>query len=199
MSSTTFSVNATDLHDALANVLPHTDKDNVLPVLCAVQVEVGADGTVLFVATDRYTLAVVEVVTHPDTDVVPGSFLMPAALAKDVAKMAKAVRYGDVTFTADDSAITAGTVESTLSGRIVDGQFPKWPALFPADVDPAATERIGLGAANLAKFAKLYRNGRALKRPTLDLTFRAANKPVDVKVPEVDGFKAIIMPVRLAS
>jgi DNA polymerase III sliding clamp (beta) subunit (PCNA family) len=193
---TAFTIAAADLADALANVLPHADTGGHLPVLNAVRVEVEADGLVIFVATDRYSLAMQEVVSLADADVVPGEFLLHRTDAVDIVKKAKATKLGKLVFTHEgfDLTVTAPGMSTTL--QTVDGEFPKFRSLLPTG-DPVAVDTIGLGSQNLAKFAKLQQHGRTIKNASLVVCFRSATKPVDVTVRELDGFRSIVMPLRL--
>lgn len=193
-----FAAKAVEVADALANVLPHTDGDTraAVPVLAAVQVDVSEDGLVTFAATDRYTLGTVEVVSVHEADVVPGTFLLHRRDAADVVKMAKAEKLGLLTFDHVDGHVTVGGAGRAVTRRLVEGDFPKWRSLLP-EGKPVAVDVIGMGAGHLSKFAKMQRGGRTLKVATLVCEFRSAVKPIDVRVPEIDGFRAIVMPVRL--
>jgi DNA polymerase III sliding clamp (beta) subunit (PCNA family) len=194
---TAFTVNAADLADALANVLPHADTNGMLPILGAVRVEVEAKGLVTFVATDRYTLAMQEELALPDADIIPGAFAVARADVADLVKMAKAAKFGAVTFTHSGFDLTVTAPGTSTTRQTVDGEFPKYRTLLPGG-DPVPTAVIGLGSANLAKFAKLQQHGRVLKNATLVCTFRGATKPVEVTVADLDGFRSIVMPVRLS-
>lgn len=192
-----FAAKAAEAADALANVLPHTDDDaRALPVLAAVQVDVAADGLVTFAATDRYTLGTAEVVSDPDADIVPGTFLLHRRDAADVVKLAKAAKLGLLTFDVAGDHLTVGSPGSALTRQAVSGDFPKWRSLLP-EGKPVAVDVIGMGAGHLSKFAKMQQGGRTLKVATLVCEFRSAVKPIDVRVQEIDGFRAIVMPVRL--
>jgi DNA polymerase III sliding clamp (beta) subunit (PCNA family) len=195
---TVFAIGATDLADALANVLPHADNNGMLPILGAVRVEVEAAGLVTFVATDRYTLAMQVKLALPDTDIIPGAFAVARTDVVDLVKMAKAAKLGAVTLAHDGACSLTVTAPGTSTTRqTVDGEFPKYRSLLP-DGDPVPTAVIGLAPANLAKFAKLQQGGRSNKHAALVCTFRGATKPVEVTVSGLDGFRAIVMPVRLS-
>lgn len=192
----TFTVRAGDIADALANVLPHADANGSLPILASVRFEVAADGLVTLVATDRYTLALVEVVSDPAGEIVPGEFLLHRGDVADVIKMAKAAKLGALTFTAAADNVTVTAPGISTVRQLVGGDFPKYRSLLP-EGDPVQVGVIGLGSQQMAKFAKLQDNGRTVKNASLVCTFRGATKPVDVRVGEVDDFRAIVMPVRL--
>lgn len=196
------------LYDALTNVLPHTNGDDTVPTLNAVQVDVDVEGLVQFVATDRYTIGVVEAASHPKRELEPGTFLIPAANARDIAKFAKTVK-GGCALIEHTSHVSPGVITTTLdTGSMIAGpdqlgDFPKWRSLWPVGADPVAVDRIGLGAGNLAKFGKLVAGGRAIKGwPTLTCTFYGAVKPftvdVDLGYASELTMRALVMPVRLA-
>jgi DNA polymerase III subunit beta len=154
---------------AIAQVTPAASRDDTLPMLTAVSVEL--DGkTMTLAATDRYRLAVRDL----DWDPAPGAgdggktaFLVPARTLGDAARMIShgaEVRLvvrpgGDETGTRDAAAeamIGFETGERRLTTRLLTGEFVRYRSRFPeefgctadlpADAFAEAVRRVALVA-----------------------------------------------------
>jgi len=155
---------------AIAQVTPAASRDDTLPMLTAVSVEL--DGkTMTLAATDRYRLAVRDL----DWDPAPGpgdsgktTFLVPARTLSDAARMmshASEVRLvvrpgGDELRTRDAQAAEAmigfETGERRLTSRLLTGEFVRYrsrfpeefgcTAVLPADAFAEAVRRVALVA-----------------------------------------------------
>jgi DNA polymerase-3 subunit beta len=155
---------------AIAQVTPAASRDDTLPMLTAVSVEL--DGkTMTLAATDRYRLAVRDL----DWDPAPGpgdsgktTFLVPARTLSDAARMmshASEVRLvvrpgGDELRTRDAQAAEAmigfETGERRLTSRLLTGEFVRYRSRFPeefgctadlpADAFAEAVRRVALVA-----------------------------------------------------
>lgn len=185
-----------DIFDAITNVLPHASSPkDALPVLASLKVTL-AGGDLRVVATDRYTLGITDLQVHGETD---GEFLLPVDDAKELAKIAKKASTlvleveGNLLVTADGLLVRSFALLSQD-----DHTFPKYQRLLPSG-EPVDVGVIGLGTGNLAKFTKIVRRGKKIKNATLKTTFYGPTKPADIRVPDLDGFRAIVMPVRLGA
>jgi DNA polymerase III subunit beta len=155
---------------AIAQVTPAASRDDTLPMLTAVSIEL--DGkTMTLAATDRYRLAVRDL----DWDPAPGpgdsgktTFLVPARTLSDAARMmshASEVRLvvrpgGDELRTRDAQAAEAmigfETGERRLTSRLLTGEFVRYRSRFPeefgctadlpADAFAEAVRRVALVA-----------------------------------------------------
>jgi len=197
---TAFSIGAADLYAALTNVLPHTESTGVLPALCAIHISLD-NHTVTFAATDRYTLAVHEIDLHGEDDFAPGEFLLPAADARNIAKIAKATKIGDVDIVHELGTLIVKTRQTTVTVLTLDGTFPKYRSLIPDGTGKGKVSVIGFGGKHLAKFGKMYDGFSQVTTPNLKLTMTAADRPVLITPAwaERDNsrFRAVIMTVRL--
>ncbi|MBX6390843.1 MAG: DNA polymerase III subunit beta [Frankia sp.] len=120
--------------DAVGQVAVAAGKDDTLPVLTGVRMEIDGD-TLTLAATDRYRLAVRTLKWRPESPDANGVALIPARTLQDTAKSMSA---GGV-----EVAIALGTGPSgeALAGfagngrqtttRLVDGQFPPFRKLLP--------------------------------------------------------------------
>ena len=136
------------LSDAVARVALAASRDETLPILTGVRVEREGD-TLTLLATDRYRLAMREL---PWRSASPGASAVALLRARTLSDVAKSLGSGDVTIalaTEGDgtgsglggpgrrgsgsgmAGFEAGGRRST--SQLVDGDYPKVRALFPAE------------------------------------------------------------------
>ena len=211
-------VSAAKLAVVLGNVLPHAGTDDTLPVLCAVQATLDADGLTL-AATDRFSLgwetlaAATERVDGVEQPVLLEGGTVALIDAKDVKAIivaAKKIKNPADLVEMDfaDSGTTV-TVRSWHNAgqifRLVQGEYVHWRALIPTS-NPVELSAFVLNPWNLAKLSDVADQARAGERKRRDerrsmpLRFSfygSANKPVLVEAVEAP-FRALLMPVRLS-
>ena len=141
--------------EAVAQVAVAAGRDDMLPVLTGIQVEITGDRLRLM-ATDRYRLAVRDLAWSPEDPDAHGSALVPARVLSDAAKAMAGGgqvslsfpltrREGTATGGAPAGGLiglsggTAGSPRSTTT-RLLDGEYPKVLSLFPAE--SAITSRV---------------------------------------------------------
>jgi DNA polymerase-3 subunit beta len=135
MPATAGTIEAGAFAAAVAQVAVAAGRDDTLPVLTGVRLEL--EGTSLtMLATDRYRLAIRELEWRPDADEASLTALVPARTLADTAKTLGPLG-GSVTVALSRGGIgegmigfAAGTRRST--SRLLDGEFPKVRALLPA-------------------------------------------------------------------
>src|ERR671938_822254 len=134
MPASSGTVDAAAFAAAVAQVAVAAGRDDTLPVLTGVRVEL--NGTSLaMLATDRYRLAVRELEWRPDDPELNAAALVPARTLADTAKTLGPLG-GEVTIAlsrggAGEGMIGfAGGTRKTTS-RLLDGEFPKVRALLP--------------------------------------------------------------------
>lgn len=134
MPSTAGTVDAAAFAAAVAQVAVAAGRDDTLPVLTGVRLELERS-TLTMLATDRYRLAIRELEWRPDVEDASLSALVPARTLSDTAK-ALGPLGGEVTVALSRGGIgegmigfAAGTRRST--SRLLDGEFPKVRALLP--------------------------------------------------------------------
>ncbi len=121
--------------DAVGQVAVAAGRDDTLPVLTGVRVEIDGD-TMTLAATDRYRLAVRELAWSAEQ---PGLEAVALVPAKTLADTAKAL-VGSETVAV---ALAAGSSGEGLIGfdgggrrtttRLLEGEFPKYRALLPSE------------------------------------------------------------------
>ncbi|GAA3948904.1 DNA polymerase III subunit beta [Gordonia caeni] len=124
--------------EAVSQVAVAAGRDDTLPMLTGVRVEIDGDRIVL-AATDRFRLAVRELEWSPRDGAATGAALVPAKTLSDAAKSAGADHAGSVALSfgsgqaigADGILGIASNAKKTTT-RLLDAEFPKFRQLFPA-------------------------------------------------------------------
>lgn len=137
--------------EAVSQVAVAAGRDDTLPMLTGVRVEIDGDRIVL-AATDRFRLAVRELDWMPRDSAATGAALVPAKTLSDAAKSAGADHAGSVELAfGSGQAIGADGILGITSGpkktttRLLDAEFPKFRQLFPAShTSVAAVESAAL-------------------------------------------------------
>jgi DNA polymerase III subunit beta len=153
-------VGSTAFAAAVGQVAIAAGRDDTLPVLTGVRIEIVEDRLTL-AATDRYRLAVRQVPWRPEQADASGTALVPARTLSDAAKsMGSAGAEVTIALGSGPSGealagFACGTRETTT--RLVDGQFPDYRRLLPptsplsaeVEVSPLveAVKRVSLVAA----------------------------------------------------
>ncbi len=129
---------------AVSQVAIAAGRDETLPVLTGIRMEIEGERVVL-AATDRYRLAVRELQWAPDrTDTSAVALVQARSLADTARALADADRVDLALATGGTgegilgfaASVAGGTRRSTT--RLLDGEFPKYRALLPADSSAVA-------------------------------------------------------------
>lgn len=160
------TVDAAALADAFARSALCASKDEMRPVLTAVALFISKDeGTLEVVATDSYRLGVVRVPLSAPAKPLDLPALVPARVAKALARQLKGVRGAvDLRFLGPKEekepwrpvvAFTFGS--SSWTSRAIEGDFPSWRQVMPdadgarLDFDPAELRSALKAAASVRK------------------------------------------------
>jgi DNA polymerase III subunit beta len=146
---------------AAAQVVPAASRDDTLPMLTAVCLDVH-DETLTFAATDRYRLAVKDVRWEPVARGLRAAAMVPARTLADVARSVAAGVPVTVAFEAGQSGTEAAPAEGPardprpadgvisfeggnrrLTARLIGGEFIKYQSRFPDGFGSRATLRAG--------------------------------------------------------
>jgi DNA polymerase III subunit beta len=131
------------LATAIGQVTPAASRDDTLPVITGVNLEIEGD-TITLVATDRYRLAIRELGWHPAAADAPAgrsTLLVPAKTLADAARMMAPgvpVRIltrgtGEDGPRAGDAMIGFESAGRRLTTRLIGGDYIKYSSKFPAD------------------------------------------------------------------
>ncbi|MGD6980122.1 MULTISPECIES: DNA polymerase III subunit beta [Citricoccus] len=127
------TVDGTAFAHAVAQVTVAASKDDTLPILTAVKLEIEGD-RITFLATDRYRLALKELTWSPADPSISTSLLVKSRTLTEVAK--SLAGGGDLELRLPKETSTSDLVGFSSGGRrttsvLVDGEYPKIRALFP--------------------------------------------------------------------
>lgn len=124
------------LATAIGQVVPAASRDDTLPVITGVNVEID-DDILRLVATDRYRLAIRELGWNPAHPGFRGTLLVPAKTLSDAARMmtpggiVRIMMRGDQS--AADAMIGFESGGRRLTTRLIAGEYIKYMSRFPAD------------------------------------------------------------------
>jgi DNA polymerase III subunit beta len=146
MPAVTGSVPGPRLASAVHQVAVAAGRDDTLPVLTGIRIELDGDRVTL-AATDRYRLAVRELTWSPEQTGLESVALVPARTLAETAKALAVCESVDVALARSSSG--EGLVGFDGGGRrtttrLLEGEFPKYRSLLPtesasvADVDTGA-------------------------------------------------------------
>lgn len=141
MPATSGLIGGADFAAAVAQVAPAAGRDDTLPVLTGVRLEVDGD-TLTFAATDRYRLAVRTLKWRPGAGDLPADALIPAGTLADVAKASsKATELTIAVGTGRSGEALAGFAAGgrLTTTRLLEGKFPPYRKLLP-DTLPLTAE-----------------------------------------------------------
>ncbi|MEU7132845.1 DNA polymerase III subunit beta [Streptomyces sp. NPDC046261] len=125
---------------AAAQVAIAAGRDDTLPVLTGVRIEIEGD-TVTLASTDRYRFAVREFMWKPETPDISAVALVPA---KTLLETAKSLSGGDtVSIALSGSGAGEGLIGFEGAGRrtttrLLEGDLPKYRTLFPTEFNSVA-------------------------------------------------------------
>ncbi len=138
------TVDGGDLAAALAQVLPATSRDDTLPMLTGVCLDIRGD-VVTLAATDRYRLAVRDLHWAPADPGIRAIALVPGRTLADAARVMVPGVPVSVSFAVPDGVKSGGDprpVEGMISfdsggrrltGRLIAGEFIRYESRFPAE------------------------------------------------------------------
>ncbi|GIH13224.1 DNA polymerase III subunit beta [Rugosimonospora africana] len=134
MPATAGTVDAATFASAVAQVAVAAGRDDTLPLLTGVRVELEGS-TMTLLATDRYRLAIKELQWRPDTAEASLQALVPAKTLADTAKTLGPLG-GEVTLALARGGMGEGMVglvggTRRTTSRLLDGEFPKVRNLLP--------------------------------------------------------------------
>ncbi|MCE3553562.1 DNA polymerase III subunit beta [Pseudonocardia sp. RS11V-5] len=143
------TVDAAELAGAVAQVAVAAGRDDTLPMLTGVRLEIEGSRLTL-AATDRFRLAVRELDWQPEDAGVSTAVLIPAKTLSDVAKTLAGAGTVEIALSAGDGMLgmTGGGRRATT--RLLDAEFPRFRQLIPAEHTTAAE----LGVAALVEAIK---------------------------------------------
>ncbi|MEU4741839.1 DNA polymerase III subunit beta [Actinosynnema sp. NPDC023658] len=124
--------------EAVAQVAVAAGKDDTLPMLTGVRLEIG-EGKVTLVATDRFRLAMREFPWEPNESLGEVAVLVPAKTLNDSAKTLGAGGAKiELSLAANDGLLGLSGRNRRTTTRLLDADFPKYRQLLPTEHSAAA-------------------------------------------------------------
>lgn len=147
-------VSADTFAQAISQVAVAAGRDDTLPMLTGVRVEISGEKVVL-AATDRFRLAVRELVWSTDVPDIEAAVLAPAKTLSEAAKAATDggdvhLSLGSGTTVGKDGLLGIRSGGKRTTSRLLDAEFPKFRQLLPAEHTAVAT----IGVAELTEAIK---------------------------------------------
>ena len=139
MPTATGTVKADDFAHAVSQAVTAAGKDDMLPVLTGVRLEIEGS-TISLLATDRFRLSSRDVEWNPATPDAAFAALVPAKVLADTAK--SLTSGSEITLALSSGGAGEGIIgfEGAAAGgvrrtttRLLDGEFPKVRSLFPPE------------------------------------------------------------------
>ncbi|MFD5829398.1 DNA polymerase III subunit beta [Lentzea sp. NPDC060358] len=124
--------------EAVGQVAVAAGKDDTLPMLTGVRVEIG-EGKLTLVATDRFRLAMREFPWQPDASLADVAVLVPARTLGDAAKtLGAGGGKVEMSLAANDGLLGLSGTGKRTTTRLLDADFPKYRQLLPSEHSAAA-------------------------------------------------------------
>jgi DNA polymerase-3 subunit beta len=145
MPQTIGTVESEQFTSAVAQAVTAAGRDDMLPVLTGVKLEIEGDRLALL-ATDRFRLSLRELTWNPDQTDVSASALVPARVLSDTARSLSAGSKLMIALATDGGASEGliGFAAESAGGRrltttrLIEGSFPNVRQLFPNATDISA-------------------------------------------------------------
>jgi DNA polymerase-3 subunit beta len=142
MPQTTGTVGADMFASAIGQVAIAAGKDDTLPALTGIRVEIAED-TLTLVATDRYRLAVRELRWTPVRPGLNTAVLVPARVLSDTARALTSGAEVAVALAAAEGSAGDGIIGFEGSGRrtttrLLSGEYPRYQTLLPSEFSAVA-------------------------------------------------------------
>ena len=142
------SIGSDALASAIAQVAIAAGRDDTLPALTGIRMEIVGD-TITLVATDRYRLAVRELRWNPVVTDLSTAVLVPARVLGETARALTSGAEVSISLGGDSLIGFAGAGRQTTT-RLLSGEYPKYQALLPSEFNATAE----LAAASFAEAVK---------------------------------------------
>jgi DNA polymerase III subunit beta len=147
-------VSADLFSEAIGQVAVAAGRDDTLPMLTGIRVEISGE-TVVLAATDRFRLAVRELTWSTDSADVEAAVLVPAKTLSEAAKAGTGAGDVHLSLGAGSAVGKEGLLGIRSAGkrsttRLLDAEFPKFRQLLPTEHTAVAT----VGVAELTEAIK---------------------------------------------
>lgn len=126
--------------EAVSQVIVAASKDDTLPVLTGIKVEIEND-LITFLATDRYRLAMRELHWKPAQPEISTSLLIKAKTLNEVAKTLASAGELKIAIGENGEMVGFESANRRTTSLLINGDYPKIRSLFPENTPIHATVR----------------------------------------------------------
>lgn len=180
-------------------------------ILNGVYVQIDKHGQVTLAATDGRRACIIESEARVASPCEVAAFIVPLRLIKRAIPVRKsqviemrAEPIGEVQLTGTQSARTRYTItlsdgETAVSGKSVDGAYPKYAQVLPGKI-AAGNTRIAIAPkflADLSAASKLLKPASAKHYPAIVFGGESETKAITALIDGVSKFYSIVMPVHV--
>lgn len=135
------TVAADELAQAVAQVAVAAGRDDTLPMLTGIRLEIDGPHLTL-AATDRFRLAVRELDWEPEDTDQSSAVLIPARTLSDVAKTLSGSGRVAIALSAGEGMLGLTGAGRRATTRLLDAEFPRFRQLIPAEHTTAVTVAV---------------------------------------------------------
>ena len=191
----------------LLAALLFASKDESRYTLNAVQIEVSPNKKPIMVATDGRRLAVIKTAAEQEEEFTEKHSMLPSsAFVRPICALSKALGGKNFPWISIENKpgslrvflefIGANFHMEAEQGALVEGEFCKWRAVLPDKKLPrTGLKDLGINADFVGDFAKAAKVLEA-ETPVIQMNL-AGGEAIEVIIPSVDTFYALIMPCRI--
>ena len=135
------TVAAEELATAVAQVAVAAGRDDTLPMLTGIRMEIDGPRLTL-AATDRFRLAVRELTWQPEDTEQSTAVLIPARTLAEVAKTLAGAGRVELALSAGDGMLGVTGAGRRATTRLLDAEFPRFRQLIPAEHTTSAIVEV---------------------------------------------------------
>ncbi|WP_158850446.1 DNA polymerase III subunit beta [Saccharothrix deserti] len=158
--------------EAVAQVAVAAGKDDTLPMLTGVRLEIG-EGKVTLVATDRFRLAMREFPWEPNESLGEVAVLVPAKTLNDSAKTLGASGAKiELSLAANDGLLGLSGTGRRTTTRLLDADFPKYRQLLPTEHSAAAIIEVDALVQAIKRVSLVAERGTQVRLEFVDSSLR---------------------------
>lgn len=151
------------LGTAVAQVAVAAGKDDTLPMLTGVRVEIAGD-KLTFVATDRFRLAMREISWTPAEETEDTAVLVPARTLADSAKtLGTAGTTAELALASGDGLVGLSGAGRRSTARLLDAEFPKYRQLLPSESSSSAIIEVSKLADAIKRVSLVAERGSQVR------------------------------------
>ncbi|MBW4719478.1 DNA polymerase III subunit beta [Saccharothrix obliqua] len=158
--------------EAVSQVAVAAGKDDTLPMLTGVRLEIG-EGRLTLVATDRFRLAMREFPWEPDDSLGEVAVLVPAKTLNDSAKtLGASGAKVELSLAANDGLLGLSGTGRRTTTRLLDADFPKYRQLLPTEHSAAAVIEVDSLVQAIKRVSLVAERGTQVRLEFLDASLR---------------------------